>query len=303
MIKYLSILYFLFSFDAFSQNVKVSSGSIETIPAFESKYVDARQVDVWLPNGYSNQEKYPVLYMHDGKMLFDADITWNKKSWELDEVAGKLIQENKIKKCIVVGIHNNGEYRHSEYFPEKMIQNIPEAARKIIVEESLKNKPQADNYLKFIVSELKPFIDKKYATLNDQENTFMAGASMGGLISLYAICEYPNIFGAVAGISTHSPMISKIDFRFDVDKDIASKFRDYLNLNLPNPKNHKIYMDYGDQTIDAYYKPFQEKIDVILKEKGYTDKNWTTRFFPGENHSETSWNKRLDIPLIFLLEN
>lgn len=301
MIKCRLVLFLLLSTVTFSQNIKVSSGSIETIEAFQSKYVDARQVDVWLPNGYSKKKKYPVLYLHDGKMLFDAEITWNRKSWEVDEVAGKLMQENKIKNCIIVGIHNNGDYRHSEYFPEKVIQNIPEAARKIIVEESLKNKPQADNYLRFIVSELKPFIDKKYATLKNQQNTFMCGASMGGLISLYAICEYPDVFGAVACISTHSPMISKIDFRYDIDKDIASKFRDYLKLNLPNPKNHKIYMDYGDKSIDAYYQPFQEKIDVILKEKGYTNKNWVTKFFPGESHSETSWNKRLDIPLTFLL--
>ncbi|WP_310557076.1 alpha/beta hydrolase-fold protein [Flavobacterium sp.] len=300
--KKISILLSILSyFNVLAQEIKVTSGKIERLENFKSKYVDARNIDIWLPDGYSNQEKYAVLYMHDGKMLFDAEATWNKLALEIDETAGRLISTNKVKKFIVVGIWNNGDYRHSEYFPEKIISNIPETTRKIIVEESLKSKPQADNYLKFITSELKPYIDKNYSTNTQKKSTFMAGASMGGLISLYAICEYPTIFGGVAGISTHSPMISKVDTRFDVDADIASKFRDYLKTHLPNPKNHKIYMDYGDQTIDAFYKNFQAKIDDIMKSKGYSEANWITKFFPGENHSEASWKKRLDFPLVFLL--
>ena len=86
------------------------------------------------------------------------------------------------------------------------------------------------------------------------------------------------------------------------DSDIAAKFRDYLLKNLPNPKNHKIYFDYGDQTLDAFYKPFQEKIDLIMIKKGFTDKNWVTKFFPGDDHSEKSWSKRLFVPLEFLLK-
>lgn len=293
-----TIVYFSIGF---AQNSKVTSGKLKTIKQFESKFVDSRQVDIWLPDGYSKKEKYAVLYMHDGKMLFDAAITWNKNAWEVDEIAGKLISENKTRKFIVVGVHNNGEYRHSEYFPQKMIADIPEAPQKFIVEKYLKNKPQADNYLKFLVTELKPFIDKKFSTLTDKENTYIAGASMGGLISLYAICEYPEIYGAAAGISTHLPMIAGFDFTYDVENDVASKFRDYLSKKLPNPENHRIYMDYGNKTIDAFYKPFQDKVDLVMTEKGYSDKNWITKFFPGENHSEVSWKKRLDIPLLFLL--
>jgi enterochelin esterase-like enzyme len=287
----------------YCQVPKVSSGKIEHFENFKSNFVDARNIDVWLPDGYSDKEKYAVLYMHDGQMLFDADITWNKQSWEVDEVAGKLITENKTQKFIVVGIWNNGEYRHSEYFPQRIIKDIPEPTKKILVEEQLKNKPQSDNYLKFLVTEVKPFIDKTFATKTDRKNTFVAGSSMGGLISLYAICEYPKVFGGAACISSHTPMIMKEKLGAVADADIASKFRDYLKTQLPNPKNHKIYFDYGDKTLDSFYKPFQEKIDAIMIEKGFTSKNWITKFFPGKDHSENSWNERFNIPLEFLLKN
>jgi len=298
------IVFTLFTVFSNAQNITVSSGKIQTFDNFKSKFVDARNVAVWLPDGYSDQEKYAVLYMHDGNMLFDANLTWNKQAWEVDETAGNLIATNKTKKFIVVGIWNNGNFRYAEYFPQKIIADIPEETRKIVVEEQLKNKPQADNYLKFIVTELKPFIDKNFSTKKDNKNTFIAGSSMGGLISLYAICEYPNVFGGAACISTHSPMVNSANIGAitDVDSDVVSKFRDYLKCKLPNPKNHKIYFDYGDQTLDALYKPFQEKIDLIMIEKGYSKKNWITKFFPGDDHSEKSWSKRLSIPLEFLLK-
>ena len=296
------ILFSLFTMILNAQEIKVSSGKIQRLENFPSKFVDARNVDVWLPDGYSEKEKYAVLYMHDGNMLFDANLTWNKQAWEVDETAGKLMAENKTRKFIVVGIWNNGDFRHAEYFPQKIIANIPEATRKIVVEEQLKNKPQADNYLKFLVEELKPFVDKNFSTKKNMKNTFIAGSSMGGLISLYAICEYPTVFGGAACISTNTPMIKSVKIGIIADSDVAEKFRDYLLKNLPNPKNHKIYFDYGDQTLDAFYKPFQEKIDLIMIKKGFTYKNWVTKFFPGDDHSEKSWRKRLSIPLEFLLK-
>jgi enterochelin esterase-like enzyme len=302
----LTLFFLLITISIFAQVPTVSSGSIKRFENFKSAFVDARNIDVWLPEGYSEKEKYAVLYMHDGQMLYDAATTWNKQAWEVEEVASKLQKEGKTQKFIVVGVWNNGKYRHSEYFPQKIIANIPSKTQKMVVEEQLQNKPQSDNYLKFLVKELKPFIDKNFATYKDKNHTFIAGSSMGGLISLYAICEYPNIFGGAACISTHSPMILRAKIENDsinVDADIASKFRDYLRLHLPNPKNHKIYFDYGDQTLDSFYKPFQEKIDLVMKEKGFSEKNWTTKFFAGADHSEKSWNARLDIPFLFLLGN
>jgi enterochelin esterase-like enzyme len=297
-----NLLMLFFTISITAQIPTVTAGSLQRFEQFKSKFVDARNIDVWLPDGYSDKQKYAVLYMHDGNMLYDPQTTWNKQAWEVDAIAGQLMAESKTQNFIVVGIWNNGDFRHSEYFPQKIIQNIPEATRKIIVEEQLKNKPQADNYLKFIVSELKPFIDQTFATKKDKKHTFISGSSMGGLISLYAICEYPGIFGGAACLSTHTPMIMKEKIVQSADADVASKFRDYLRLHLPDPKSHKIYFDYGDQTLDQYYKPFQEKIDAIMIEKGFSKENWTTKFFLGKDHSEKSWNERLAIPLVFLLK-
>jgi enterochelin esterase-like enzyme len=278
--------------------VSVSSGTITRIEKFSSKFVDARKVDVWLPDGYSNKKRYAVLYMHDGQMLFDATTTWNKQEWRVDETVTKLLEEKRIRDVIVVGIWNNGEYRGSEYFPEKALAYIPRKTRDLIVNEQLKGRPRADAYLKFLTGELKPYIDKNFSTLKDRNNTFIMGSSMGGLISIYALCEYPKVFGGAAGISTHLPLI----LADSIDSDVtAASFRAYLQKTLPKADTRKIYFDHGDQTLDAFYPPLQKKVDKIMKRRGYTAKGWTTRSFPGENHSETSWAKRLNIPLEFLL--
>jgi predicted alpha/beta superfamily hydrolase len=282
---YLQNLFLLFVFlsiySQISGQVNVSTGTIKRFENFASKNVDARNVDVWLPDGYSAKKKYAVLYMHDGQMLFDAATTWNKQEWGVDETIGRLIKEGKIKETIVVGVWNNGDYRHSEYFPQKVLTDIPAETREFIISKQLKNKPQADNYLKFLVEELKPYIDKNFSTRQDRKNTFIMGSSMGGLISIYAICEYPNVFGGAAGLSTHLPLIlaENVDGQNDV---IAASFRTYSEKNLPKANTRK-------------------KVDDLIKAKGYTEKSWTTRSFPGESHSEESWAKRLDIPLEFLL--
>jgi hypothetical protein len=83
---------------------------------------------------------------------------------------------------------------------------------------------------------------------------------------------------------------------------VPDAFVTYLSKHLPNQKNHKIYFDCGDQTLDALYPPLQKKADAIMKAKGFTEKSWITKYFPGDDHSEKSWNKRLHIPFLFLLE-
>ena len=288
-----------------AQQIKVSTGSIQHFEKFKSNFVDARNVDVWLPNGYSEDKKYAVLYMQDGQMLFDAETTWNHQAWEVDEVAGKLISENKTQKFIVVGIWNNGQKRHPEYFPQKPYQNLSGEQKDFISADLLKKgkivqefNPISDDYLKFLVRELKPFIDATFSTYTDRSHTFIAGSSMGGLISIYAICEYPKVFGGVACMSTHWTGIYQLE-----NNPIPEILNTYLAKNLPNPKNHKIYFDYGDKTLDALYQTLQQKVDVIMLKKGFTNKTWITKFFPGKDHSEVSWHERFHIPLEFLLGN
>jgi len=287
-----------------SPDQKASSGRIDKYEDFPSKFVTSRNVEVWLPNGYSPKKKYAVLYMHDGQMLYDASTSWNKQAWDVDDVASKLIQEGKVQDMIVVGVWNGGKTRHADYFPQKPFESMTVDQKDFVIKQ-LQNmgrttetfQPGSDNYLKFMVAELKPFIDKKYSVYTDRKHTFIAGSSMGGLISMYAICEYPQIFGGAACLSTHWPGTFSVE-----NNPVPEAFVTYLKGNLPNPKTHKIYFDYGDQTLDTLYPPLQKKVDEVMKSKGFTEKNWITRFFPGDDHSEKSWNRRLSVPLEFLLK-
>jgi len=295
MRKLVFLLTLCISLSGFSQMPQVSSGSIIRFEQFESKYVENRNVDVRLPESYSKDKKYAVLYMHDGQMLFDANTTWNKQEWMVDEVISGLIKDGKIKECIVVAPWNAGQYRHSDYFPEKAANFLPDEL-KTQLKKGLMGDFRADEYLLFLTEELKPFIDDNYSTLSDQNNTYIAGSSMGGLISIYAICEYPNVFSGAACISTHWPGDTKI-----TNDSIPEAFYSYLNENIPNPKDHRIYFDYGTETLDSLYKPLQLKVDAIMKKNGFDKSNWITKEFEGENHSEASWSKRLHIPITFLL--
>ena len=302
MKNYFASLLFLLSFNGFAQ-MKPATGTIRYFEKFASAFVTPRNVAVWLPDGYSNKEKYAVLYMHDGQMLFDATRTWNKQEWQADETAAKLMAEGKTKKFIIVGIESLAPLRHSNYFPQQPFESLPQktidslyAVSSSVIPPVFGTKVNSDYYLQFIVKELKPFIDKTFSVKTDRSNTFIAGSSMGGLISMYAICEYPNVFGGAACLSTHWP-----GFYTTENNPIPTAFLKYLKSHLPSPKNHKIYFDYGDQTLDALYAPFQKQADVIMNEKGFTTKNWETKFFPGEDHSEKAWSKRLGIPFAFLL--
>lgn len=301
--KTLSMILLMTGLISHAQTPKVSRGTIVRIPSFHSAFVDSRTVDVWLPDHYSSSKKYAVLYMHDGQMLFDPKSTWNGQAWQVDSIAGRLRDENKIRDCIIVGIWNNGQKRHPEYFPQKVYPKFSVEEQRLISDDLIAKKkingtfqPISDDYLKFIVRELKPYIDKTYSTFTDAKNTMIAGSSMGGLISLYAICEYPKVFGKAACLSTHWTGIYQ-----NHDNPIPAQLISYLKGHLPNPKKHSIYFDYGNQTLDSLYPKWQKRVDQLMKEKGFDETNWKTIFFDGENHSEKAWRKRFDQPLEFLL--
>ena len=307
--KYLFTLLFFFylvnQIEVFAQLPKPSSGRIIRTENFSSKHVPARNVDVWLPDNYTASKKYAVLYMHDGQMLFDSSITWNKQEWGVDETLNQLMQQNKIRDCIVVGIWNGGKSRHPEYFPQKPFEALSKEEQQLVYsayrsggQSIFSGLPiSSDNYLKFLVEELKPFIDKTYSTKTDASNTFVAGSSMGGLISLYALCEYPTIFGGAACLSTHWPGLFSME-----NNPVPAVFFSYLKNHLPSAKQHRIYFDHGTETLDSMYASLQLQVDAIMKQKKYRPSNWISRSWPGQDHSEKSWRSRLDVPFAFLLK-
>lgn len=279
-----------------------SAGRIERLVDFASNNVAARNVDIWLPPGYSESQKYAVLYMQDGQMLFDSAITWNKQEWQADEIAAKLITTGKVQPFIIVGIHNGGKLRNSEYFPERVFANMSEQQKlQVMAMTNVDKSPLfssniiADKYLKFLTAELKPYIDNHYSVYTEPANTAIMGSSRGGLISMYAISEYPDVFGSAACLSTHWPI------KYDMDDNLFPEvILTYMQSNLPDPATHRIYFDYGTETLDALYPPLQKKADAVMIAKGYSSANWQTREFLGANHSENAWAERLHIPFQFL---
>jgi predicted alpha/beta superfamily hydrolase len=295
MNKLLLLLLLLNSVNVTAQNLpKVVSGKIERIENFKSHFVIPRNIDVWLPDGYNANNKYNVVYMHDGQMLFDSTQTWNKKEWLADEVFSKLITEKKIEPFIIVAIWNTPE-RITEYFPNKIFENLePELQKSLLEKYGNGKKISSDNYLKFIVSEVKPYIDSHYSTFTGKEHTFIMGSSMGGLISVYAISEYPGIFGGAACMST--AWFSFVEPNYAIP---LAAFN-YLEKNLPSPDDHKIYFDYGTGESDRPYELTQSFVDLIARGKGFTESNYKSEVFENAIHDEIAWSRRLHIPLEFL---
>lgn len=308
----MGILFFIFQVflptysNAQSGIPTVRSGQIVRFAAFKSKFVAERNVDVWLPDGFNPSKRYAVVYMQDGQMLFDSSGNWAKQEWGVDETFGRLMTEAKIRDCIVVGIWNTNDHRYGDYFPEKPFNLLSESEKGIIRSQGktmkhrqfLNGKPNSDDYLRFLVKELKPFIDHNFPTLRKRSDTFIIGSSMGGLISMYAICEYPRIFGGAACVSNHVTGIFS-----NQNNPFPKVLIEYLSQNLPNPRHNRFYLDRGTTTLDSLYQPHQIRIDSVFKAKGFSEKNFESLTFQGEPHTETAWKKRLEIPVLFLLKS
>jgi len=277
----------------------VTVGKLARLALAPSKFVAARPVEVWVPDDYAQKvsagKRFQVLYMHDGQMLFDPATTWNKTAWHVHETLARLMREGKVEDTIIVGIFNIAENRYFEYFPEKFLDEMSPAARAAFVRDGLKHAPQADNYLRFLVQELKPAIDARYATRLDAAGTFIMGSSMGGLISVYAMSEYPQVFGGAAGLSTHWPGTGK----HNATLPLAAY--NYLDHKLPPPQGHKLYQDHGGVGLDALYAPYQAFVDQIVRGKGYTGAHYLSKVYPADDHNEKAWAARLEVPLVFLL--
>jgi len=268
-------------------------GQIKSFDPFESKYVIPRRVEIWTPPEYSEntRQRFAVLYMHDGENLFDPSSSqYSHTDWGIDETITRLRSEQKIRPVIVVGMWST-EKRISEYMPQRLPPGPAFDHLNGMLKKHTPHSICSDDYLRFIVSEMKPFVDAHYRTLPDPQNTFVMGSSMGGLISLYAMCEHPMVFGGAGCVSTHFP----------IGRGIVLQ---YMQSHLPDPKTHKFYFDYGTRTLDKPYEKYQLRADKILQEHGYVSgQNWITRKFEGHEHSEIDWRKRVHIPVEFLLKN
>jgi len=266
------------------------TGVITRHADFPSRHVASRYVDVWCPpeDEAGSATRYPVIYMHDGQNLFDPALSFIGVDWGMDEALVRLIRETGRPGAIIVGIWNS-PLRLREYMPQKPLN--ASGGQRILNRfvEQTGGASLSDGYLQFLVEELKPFIDARYPTLSDPAHTLVMGSSMGGLISLYALIEYPNVFGGAGCLSTHWPIGEEV-------------LVDALGAALPSAGRHRLYFDFGTETLDANYEPWQRRMDEWLRTAGYREgQDWSTRKFEGAEHSERAWRERVPIPLAFLL--
>ena len=221
-----------------------------------------RKIWIYLPKGYGSSTKtYPVLYMQDGQNLFNEQTAFASE-WGVDECLDTL-QQKLGKECIVIGIDNGGDKRMSEYSPYDYTLKGAFATPD--------NKGEGKQYVDFLVQTLKPFIDAKYRTKKGPDFTFIAGSSLGGLISEYAILQYPQVFGA-AGIFSPSLWLAPNLFTE------AERFT--------TPAMPRFFMYAGGKE-DANMVADVIKMEAVLKKKSRYE--ITTQISPLGQHNESYW--------------
>lgn len=218
-----------------------------------------RQIRLYLPPSYStSKRRYPVIYMHDAQNLFDAATAYSIE-WNVDETLNALAKSDKIE-VIVVGIDNGQDKRMTELnaWDNKDF-----------------GKQEGKQYMEFIVKVLKPLIDQQYRTKTDRANTAMMGSSMGGLISHYAISQYPDVFGK-AGIFSASYWAAPDVFEF-------------IRLT-PAPKDTRLYlMSGGNEGGGIMQAQETGRAYATMLATGHLERNIKMKIVPKGEHGEILW--------------
>jgi hypothetical protein len=284
-------------------NLQVVGGEVYR---FELPFANrSRMVDVYIPKDCATKKGLKTLYMHDGQMLFDSTQTWNKQEWGVDELFVNKLDRYYHEGFIVVGIHNDPPNRYAEFFPQKVAQYMPQSYRDKLLAAQWNGQLRADAYLNWIEDTLVPFIERTYSTSPKTKDRMVLGSSMGGLISLYALCEKPKLFGAAACLSIHTPMINFGMFDEGMVEALVIPFNIYLEQEFKADKKHRLYVDRGTETLDAYYGPYHDRLLNTLALVGYDQKNprFLEAIVEGAGHNEKSWAQRLDVPIMFMLSS
>lgn len=243
------------------------TGNVKYHKKFESRNVFPRDIMIWLPPSYDSKpdKYYPVLYMQDGQNIFDPLTSSFGIDWQMDEVADSLIKAKAIDEIIIVGIYNTKD-RGNEY----------------------NNSTLGKSYIKFLMEELKPFIDRTYRTLPDRENTAVGGSSSGGLISFIMVWENSDVFSKVACISPAFKI---------ADLDFVTPVKNYSGAK----KDIKIYIDNGGIGLEEKLQPGIDEMLEVLNQKGFVE-NKDLLFVKDvtAEHNESAWAKRVYRFLEFL---
>jgi predicted alpha/beta superfamily hydrolase len=225
---------------------------LEIFPIYMTSFKQDRLIRVYLPKNYNEgRKKYPVLYMHDGQNIFNDDDAIGGTSLKLEN----YLDENGLE-VIVIGIDTNSKDRINEYCP--WVNG--DYSKKILGHASTSG-GKGIEYVEFIVNELKPFIDNKYRTLKD--NTAMAGISLGGLITIFAMCRYPQIFKNITVLSSAFYRNQEEIEKLIKDTDLSLIERIYLDCGDKESGNEEFINKEVLASNKAVYDILKEKVTSI----------------------------------------
>ena len=248
-----------------TENVKIISEKFE-IPQLKT----TRRIWIYLPKDYeTSHKKYEVMYLQDAQNLFD-DATSYAGEWQVDETLNKIFEKTG-KSLIVVGIDNGGEKRIEELSPYKNAKY---------------GGGNGDNYVKFIVETLKPFIDKNYRTKPQRKYTTIGGSSLGSLISVYAAVKYSETFGKVLAFSSA--------FWFN-----AKDLNEFISSSKVNLKQQKYYFIQGKHE-DEDMEEQTNRVIENLKSKNVKPKNIFLKIDEDGKHNEMYWRREFEGAVLWL---
>jgi predicted alpha/beta superfamily hydrolase len=256
-----------------NRRVVIRKGRLETLSFASKVLANTRPVTIYLPAGYDDhpEQRYPVLYMHDGQNLFDPTRSFIPgQHWRLSEAADAMIGERKARPMIIVGIDNTGASRIDEYTPTRDVERNAGG--------------RADDYGRMLLEELKPLIDESYRTLPDRAGTAVGGSSLGGLLSMHLALAHPASFSAAAVMS---PSI------WWDDRVILEE------LDRFSGRRARIWLDSGGREGFNALKDTRALRDK-LKAKGWGEGELKYHEDRRADHSERAWAARAPMMLEFL---
>jgi predicted alpha/beta superfamily hydrolase len=251
--------------------------------AFASRFLPhARPISVWLPPGYDSEthRRFPVFYLHDGQNLFDPATAFGGNPWRAGETAEWMIRESLIRPLILVGVGNTPD-RIKEYGPSRKRPGIADLAK---------------HYGRFLVEELKPFIDREYRTLPEPRDSAIGGSSMGGLISLYLGRWHAETFGMIAAMSP--------SLWYNREAFLRTS-----RLHTSWLKNCRIWLDFGTcegpnpASMQAGLNRTRDLAAAFREASLVDDRDFHYEEIEGGQHNEAAWGGRFDRVLRFLFES
>ena len=264
------------------------AGHVEAIQ-FEP-FLSGRRCWVYLPRGYlESSDTYPVLYMHDGQHLFQPTLAVPRE-WQVDETLEMLISNREIEPVIVVGIENAWEGRCHEYMPwHNTDPRIP----------CVGGGGGADDYLQAIRDVLMPEINRRYRTRSGPENTYMAGSSLGGLISIYAAYEYDGVWGRIGAVSPYFPCSNRRMFEYAAGRSrplsLTHFYQDMGTLEFG-------FTDADASGTDDFVEDLRRMRDLAIGQGFVEGVDLVTVECQGHTHTESDWARRMPALLRFLLD-